>query len=300
MTHKILLDTDIGSDIDDALALAYLLKQPACQLLGITTVAGEATLRAEMASAICTRAGRDDIPIHAGADVSMLTPYLTFKGKAPQAAALGDWPRQRDFAPATAIDFLRRTIRQHPGEITLLAIGPLTNIGLLLATDPQIPTLIKELIIMGGCFTSANRMENNIRNDALAAAIVFGGGTQARPPRLVSFGLDVTLKCTLEAEECRARLTAPIFGPVRDFMEIWFKRQPRATFHDPLATAAIFQPDLCTYKAGQVRIATAEPTLGWSLFEPQAPEKNPPHLIATEVRAEAFFEHYFQIVGRGG
>ena len=65
---KVLFDTDIGSDIDDAVALAYLLCQGRCELLGVTTVSGEAALRAEMASAMCLHMGRDDIPVHAGAD----------------------------------------------------------------------------------------------------------------------------------------------------------------------------------------------------------------------------------------
>ena len=106
---KVLLDTDIGSDIDDALALAYLLAQPRCELLGITTCTGQPEKRAEMASAICTHAGRPDVPIHAGASQALLVPMR--QDQAPQAEALGPWARRSDFPPNTAIEFLRRTIR---------------------------------------------------------------------------------------------------------------------------------------------------------------------------------------------
>ena len=107
---KVLLDTDIGTDIDDALALAYLLKQERCELLGVTTVTGQAGSRAELASAICLRAGRDDVPIHAGCPQSMLIDMR--QKKAPQAAALGNWDRRRDFAENTAIEFLRRRTKR--------------------------------------------------------------------------------------------------------------------------------------------------------------------------------------------
>ncbi len=147
---KVLLDTDIGTDIDDALALAYLLCQERCELLGVTTVTGEPRKRAEMVSALCRQAGRDDIPIHCGCPEAML---IEMRQKvAEQAAALGDWPRRKDFPPGTAIEFLRRTIREHPGEITLLAIGPLTNVGVLFAADPQVPSLLAGLVLMCGRF----------------------------------------------------------------------------------------------------------------------------------------------------
>jgi inosine-uridine nucleoside N-ribohydrolase len=208
---KVLLDTDIGTDIDDALALAYLLKQERCELLGVTTVTGQARLRAELASAICRRAGRDDVPIHAGCEQAIL---IEMRQKAAeQAAVLGDWPRRRDFPPNTAVEFLRRTIRAHPGEVTLLTIGPLTNVALLFATDPEVPSLLAGLVLMCGRFFASMGGEWNAIGDPHATAVVFGAGTQSRPPRLVSFGLDVTLRCQMLPDECRRRFAAPALAP---------------------------------------------------------------------------------------
>jgi len=287
----IILDTDIGSDIDDAVALAYLLSHDDCELLGITTVSGQADLRAEMASAMCIHVGRDDIPVHSGADRPLLIDSL--QGQAPQAEALGDRPRRRDFLPATAVEFLRRTIRARPDEVTLLAIGPLTNVAVLFACDPEIPTLLKQLVLMGGCFFGP-RAEWNLRCDPHAAAIVYGQGSQACPQRHVSFGLDVTTQCTLQADAYRSRFVAKVLEPVRDFAEVFFARRPAITFHDPLAAACVFQPDICGYKSGGVQVSVTAPTAGVSVFHESADA--PRHTVACEVDSKRFFGHYFDIV----
>jgi purine nucleosidase len=289
---KVLFDTDIGSDIDDAVALAYLASQQRCDLLGVTTVTGEPAKRAEMASAICRDAGRDNVPVHAGCPEAML---IEMRQKtAPQAQALGEWDRQREFGSNTAVEFMRQTIRAHPGEVTLLTVGPLTNAGLLFATDPEIPSLLKQMVLMCGRFLSAMGGEWNAVGDPHATAIVYGHGHQARPPRHVSYGLDVTNRCSMDVDACRARFTAKALAPVRDFAEVWFRQAGHITFHDPLAAASIFQPDLCTYRQGKVTVSLDEPTMGWTVFTGRGEDK--PHTIAVEVDAERFFEHYFSVV----
>jgi inosine-uridine nucleoside N-ribohydrolase len=289
---KVILDTDIGSDIDDAVALAYLLSQPRCDLVGITTVSGQPELRAQMASAICRHVGRDDIPIHSGCPQAMLTDIR--QKEAPQARALGDWKRQRDFEPLTAVDFLRRTIRANPGEIVLLTIGPLTNIGVLFALDPELPALLKGFVAMGGVFFERQQGEWNAVNDPYATKLAYGGGCQARPPMHTSFGLDVTLKCVLPADECRQKFTAKVLQPVRDFAEVWFKHAGGVCFHDPLAAACIFESDICRYKQGKVNVSVADPTLGWTILDERAEPKV--HTVAHEVDAPRFFQHYFDVV----
>ena len=282
----------MGSDIDDALALAYLLCQPRCELVGVTTVSGEAPLRAEMASAMCRHVGRGDIPIHSGAEQALLADIR--QKAAPQAKALGERPRQRGFARNPAVEFMRKTIRERPGEVTLLAIGPMTNVGLLFATDPEIPALLKSLVLMCGQFQSQMSAEWNAENDPHATAIVYGNGFQKRPGQHTSYGLDVTLKCVMPAAECRRRFTAKVLEPVRDFAEVWFAGSPTITWHDPLAAACIFEPRLCTYRQGKVSVSLNPPTLGWTVFSPWSEEKV--HTVAETVSAESFFEHYFSVV----
>lgn len=289
---KLLYDTDIGSDIDDALALAYLLCQQRCELLGVTTVSGEPIKRAELASAVCRNVGRGDIPVHPGASEALLIDMP--QTHAPQAAALGRWDRQRDFAPATAVEFLRQTIRANPGQVTLLATGPLTNVAALFAADPEVPAMLAQLVMMCGAFFAPKAGEWNAINDPHAAAIVFGAGRRTGPSRLVSYGLDVTSQCRLDADACRERFAAEALAPVRDFAEVWFAQRDHITFHDPLAAAGIFAPDLCEYRRGWVTISLDAPTMGWTNFDADAADK--PHAVASAVEPERFFAHYFDVV----
>ena len=297
----VLLDTDIGSDIDDALALAYLLRQPRCELLGITTVSGQPQARASLADAVCRAGGRPDIPVHAGTSAPLLAEQ--HQPHAPQAAALasGEWPH-REFAPNTAVDFLRETVYARPGEITLLAIGPLTNIALLFALDPAIPLLLKEVVLMGGWYFDRPQPEWNIRCDPHAAAVVFA----APVPCLTAVGIDVTQQCRMPAADCRRRFAeagGPL-APVAAFAEVWFQDRPEITFHDPLAAALVFEPLLCTTEARQVSVELTsslrpgQTSVDWDDWHNSNPNPARPHHLAASVDTAAFFDHYFSVVAR--
>ncbi|MCW5853662.1 MAG: nucleoside hydrolase [Anaerolineae bacterium] len=192
-----------------------------------------------------------------------------------------------------------RFIYARPHEVTLLGIGPLTNLALLLASDPQLPSLLKELVLMCGVFTAGNghgpaATEWNAKVDPLATAMVF----RARPPRFTCIGLEVTTRCQLAAEECRARF-ARVGGPLKvvaAMAEVWFRDRPQITFHDPLAAAVIFEPELCQYTTGEIDVETQSAALaGLTCFNPSA--EHPPHRVAVGVDAARFFGHYFDIVG---
>ena len=294
-TIPVLLDTDIGTDIDDAVALAYLLRQPRCELLGITTVTGEADKRAMLADAVCRAAGRDEVPIHVGAQSPLIVP--TKQPHAAQAEALTEqWPHRKFGTAPTAVEFLRETIRARPGEITLLTIGPLTNIALLFALDPEIPGLLKQLVMMGGWFFARPAPEWNILNDPHAAQMVFA----APVPSLTAVGIDVTGQCTLPADECRRRFTevgGPL-APVAAMAEVWFRHVDRITFHDPLAAALIFEPSLCRTEPHRVMVELASPHVpGQTLIVGGGDGAPKPPLLAAEVDRDAFFAHYFSVVG---
>ncbi len=288
---KLLLDTDIGSDIDDAICLAYLLAKPECDLLGITTVSGEPEQRAMLASAICKAAGRD-IPIFPGAPLPLLIP--PHQPLAQQATALNRWPHETQFPQGRAIGFLRDTIRSHPGEVTLLAIGPMTNIALLFTLDPEIPHLLKGFYMMIGAFPQESgfagmRHEWNALNDPHATAIVY----KARPPVHRSVGLDVTLQVQMDAAEVRRRFQAPRLRPVLEMAEVWFQMRPEVTFHDPLAAVSIFDDQVCTYERGQVDVELASTKLaGMTYFAKAA---SGPHEVAMTVNASRFFAEYFGV-----
>jgi hypothetical protein len=120
MPVKVILDTDIGSDIDDAVCLAYLLSNPECQLMGVTTVSGQADKRAMLASALCNVAGKD-VPIYPGAEEPLIGRQK--QPVAQQARVLGNWKHETKFPRGEAIEFMRRTIRENPGEVVYLQSG---------------------------------------------------------------------------------------------------------------------------------------------------------------------------------
>lgn len=283
----VLLDTDIGSDIDDALCLAYLLQQPRCELLGVTTVSPDPIKRAMLVDAICRRAGRADIPIYPGAASAILGSHKQLE--VPQAAVLDRWAHSKDFPKGEAVRFMRDTIESRPGEVTLLAIGPMTNVGLLFATYPETVAKLKSLVLMCG---GTNHYEWNAINDPIATAVVYQ--TKASPH--ISIGLDVTMRCVLDGTRARAEIGGVVLDPVADMSSVWLRRADRIVFHDPLAAAVVFEPDLCEYESGTLSVELKSDRLaGHTLFDRGNPSESP-HTVAVSVDAERFFDHYFEVV----
>ena len=279
----ILLDTDIGSDIDDAVALAYLLCHPRCELLGITTVTGEVEKRAALAETVCRAVGRADIPIHLGRREPLLD--------GPGQPRVPQYDEARDRAEAfarpenTAVHFLRDEIYARPGEITLLTIGPYSNVALLFALDPAIPKMLKGIVSMGGTFCGDERAEWNAKVDPTATSMVY----RASRPTHLSVGLNVTEQCRMTKDEVGSRFKGQPLETVRGMAEGWFAHASHMTFHDPLAAALIFRPELATYQDGSI-----ESVDGRTLFTGgEGPDR-----IAITVDSEAFFEEFFgTIVG---
>ena len=193
------------------------------------------------------------------------------------------------------MDFLAETIRFYPGQVTLLTVGPLTNIGSLFSKYPEVASLLAGLVIMGGNFDEtgpeAGRIEWNVAGDPLASEIVY-----TTPLRLHrSLGLNVTQKVMMSAEEVRRRYIAPLLRPVLDMAEIWFASfYPFITYHDPLAAATVFEPDLCAYEEGTVRVDNTEKP-GRTSWQPDGPDV--PHQVAMAVDVRGYFDHFFRVVG---
>jgi purine nucleosidase len=288
---KVLLDTDIGTDVDDAVCLAYLLAHPDCELLGITTVTGQAEKRASLASVMCRAAGKD-IPIYPGAEDPIQGEQR--QKIAQQADVLPRWPHETNFTKGKAVDFLAQTIRTYPGEVTLLTVGPLTNAGLLFSEYPDVADLLGGFVMMGGNFDEtgpeANRIEWNVAGDPLASEIVYE--TAVRLHR--SLGLNVTQKVVMPAAEVREKFTAPLLRPVMDMAEIWFAGfYPSITFHDPLAAATIFDNELCTYQQGRVKVDQVNQP-GKTVWLPDGSDAT--HEVAVTVDVDRYFDHFFRVV----
>ena len=272
MTHaRVLLDTDIGNDIDDAVCLDYLLRKPDCELLGVTTVTAAPVQRAKLASVLCRHHGRPDIPIVAGAQLPLSGRPL----QEPPFSTPWPWPHETEF-DTDAVVFLSRMVRRYPHQVTLLAIGALTNVAQLLINDPAAATLLKSLVLMGGRYFSPGQ-EWNIRNDPAAAAVVFG----ADLPHLRAIGIDVTHQVKMSAEQFRLSFS----GPVLDFSGPWLERRPQVHFHDPLAAATIFS-ELCGYRKGRVSLTNED-----TIFDP---DPQGPHEVAAKVDVSAFFSELLE------
>jgi purine nucleosidase len=296
---KILLDTDIDiiGDIDDVMCLAYLLAQPTCELLGITTVSWATDKRAMVASALCKAAGRR-VPIFPGAETPLLVPLPSVEPRQPydiERAVLERWDHEEVFPRGQAIEFMRQTIRGQPGEVILLAIGPLTNIALLFAVDPEIPSLLKGLVMMAGVFTSRNSgtglREWNALLDPHATAMVYRAAVGIHR----SIGLDVTQQIKMSADLVRQHLRGNQSQILHNMTEAWLRTSDSITFHDPLAAATIFEPHVCRFEQGVVEVELSSERLrGLTYWTPAA--SNSRHEVAMQVDSTTFFEHYFSIV----
>ncbi|MFN8061842.1 MAG: nucleoside hydrolase, partial [Vicinamibacterales bacterium] len=259
--RRIIFDTDPGTD--DALALLLALNSPEVRVEAITVVPGNVTGEQgyENARRLVSFAKRCDIPVVAGAKRPLAQRLVTAEF-VHGANGLGDielpastCPSDARFAPAVIVEL----IKAHPHEITLVPIGPLTNIALALAMDPGIAGLVKEVVIMGGAVTDGNVTpvaEANIYGDPEAAAAVFSAGWP-----LTMVGLDVTHK-TLFTPAHLAKLQQTK-GPQNDLAArvLAFLIKLEAKFgttgtpmHDPLAMGVVLDPTFVKTKAMRVDV----------------------------------------------
>jgi len=278
----IILDTDPGNDIDDALAISYLLAQPLCDLIGITTVSGDVQQRAAIAEVLCNAAGRQDIPIVCGKSLSVIE-HPSQPG-CKHYDAISHLPHRLDRPSDEAARFILDAVNRRPGEIVLLSIGPLTNIAQVLEVDPSVPQILKGFYSMAGAFWSYDNKEWNCICDGEAARRM----CDVPRPDHFWYGLDVTTKCTMKREEYMASLTTPTLELVGMMSQTFFKEADHVTFHDPLAAACIFEPNLCRYLRGKVHMDAD----GVSTFEEGAGDD----LAANEVDSTRFFEHLFNVI----
>jgi len=287
--EKVIFDTDIGSDIDDAVALAYLLAEPRCELVGVTTVSGQPEVRAMLASALCKAAGAK-VPIRIGTEDRLDGP--TRQPKVPQASVLSNWDHDSEFENQDAVEFIADSVRTSPGEITLLAVGPMTNIGKLFNEHPDVPPLLKSLRVMCGRFTDAEDLpssEWNAHCDPAAASILYS----TNAPGHTSLGLDVTYRVAMNASGVKERFTHPILKPVYEMSKVWFEEREILRFHDALAAVTIFDDSICTYEQGTAVVTRSadrsDGTIDWVSNE------NGPHRIGVTVDADRFFDSYFGV-----
>jgi inosine-uridine nucleoside N-ribohydrolase len=257
----IVLDCDPGHD--DAIALLLALASPEVELLGVTTVAGNQTLPKTTANALRTLelVGRGGVPVAAGADRPLLREAHVAADVHGESGLDGPTLPPAQGAPVEqhAVDFLRETLAAADRPITLVPVGPLTNIGLLLARSPESAEKIERVVIMGGAIAEGNvtpAAEFNIWADPEAAQRVFSSGLD-----VTMVGLDVTHKALLlpeRVEELRAAGTAGRFvAELFDFYHRFHAQIydfPGSPVHDAVAVAQVVRPELLTTLERNVEI----------------------------------------------
>lgn len=297
MQQKIILDTDIGDDIDDALALGLILASPELQLVGITTVFKNTVARARQARTILRVAGRRSIPVASGCG-AVLSPRTTYGSDAREAYLRGELPNQDASCLPEAelpspdarhgVDFLIETILAGDGDIVPVTIGAMTNLAMATIKEPRIIAKIPRIVCMAAAFDRL-MSEWNIRCDPVAAAILFGSGI---PMRIV--GLDVTMQVRFRKEHLDALRACPrpLAQRLYQATMLWARHadwapesQRLPIMHDPLAVATLIQPDLVRWRRGRAAVELAgTATYGFTTF---AEEANGPHEYAYAVDSEA-------------
>ena len=310
--YRLILDTDPG--LDDALALFLALASPEVQLEAITTVSGNVhvDLTTRNALALLELAGRTDIPVARGCDRPLLRQPV-FADYVHGQNGLGGvelpTPNLQPLAQH-AVDLIIERVMAAPREITLVPVGPLTNIALALCKEPRIADRVREVVIMGGAMRVPGNVtpeaEFNIYADPHAAHIVFHVGW---PIRLVS--LDVTNKTLLQPEQVQALasngspVTRLIQQMVDNFLDTFGRPRGLTAFqmHDPLCLSAAFQPEMITWEPAYVDVELAGSlTLGETVayfakrtedLDPSLEHLHPPNMLTSVgVDVERFISLY--------
>jgi purine nucleosidase len=314
--HRIIVDTDVamgapGSDIDDGFALALAVDLPDQRLELVTTVNGNTDVDTStlLALDLMQRLGRSDIPVVKGARAPLIQPVHDHPARDRVA---GVWKRLAHHkpAPGRAATAIIEHVMANPGEITLVAIGPLTNIAVAMALEPALTTAVKQIVVMGGVFlrtTTALSMpgEFNVWVDPEAAAIVLNSGA---PLRFI--GLDVTLQVQLNrADADRLHATGRPFASYAgecahawiDYLRTAYPGRGfvSAPMHDPLAVAVVSRPRLVTWRPARVEVEYCSSITRGVTVADLLCERNPPEpncLVATEVDSTAFIDFFLNHV----
>lgn len=260
--RPVLIDCDPGTD--DALAIFAALNSPDLEVVGITTVGGNASLADTTRNALqlLEVCGRGDLPVWQGA-ARPLTGEFTYAYEFHGAGGMGvRLPDPAVIAQSVpAADAIAAAARQRPGELTLIALGPLTNVATALGNFPELAGQLAEILVMGGALQVPGNVtghaEFNIFNDPQAAAAVCASGA---PVGLV--GLDVTATVSIDrsAERWRSKgsPTAVLAGRILD---TWFATHPdfdRYDLHDPLTVAAAIDPAICDWRGGRLVVNVSD------------------------------------------
>lgn len=250
----LILDTDIGSDVDDAMALGVVLGSPELQPFAITTVYGDTELRARLASRLAS------LSTQASPECVLAGRTETLSGKpvwwaGHEGKRYSDLDREPIDIRQDAVEYIVRMADEHPGSVDLLAIGPLTNVAACLDADPRFASNLRRLVVMGGDFRphAARVPEHNIVSDVAAAQRVFTSDLD-----IAVGGLDLTMQLTVGRALVGRISSAGPFGASlgEEIAEWWsFLNESENTPHDPILAVYLARPDLFQTRSAQVTVS---------------------------------------------
>jgi purine nucleosidase len=254
---KVILDTDIGTDVDDLLALNFLLNSPEVELLGVTAAYGDTKTRGKLAYQALELAGKEKIPVMMGDSQTLERNRKIFwpghEGKNADTDTIPDLV----LSEQSAVEFVLETIRKHPHEVVLAAVAPLTTIAQAILQDADTMKKVKHIVMMGGVFGYDNPtlslpvVEHNFRSDPEAAKVVFDSDLP-----VTLFPLDETLKTPFTRDDINAlkKSDHPLSKFIVKELETWMVfinktfHRDYCHLHDPLAVASIVDPSIITQK----------------------------------------------------
>lgn len=325
MADRIPLILDVDTGIDDALALLYAAASPEADLLAVTCVAGnvEALVVAANTLAVLELAGREDVPVALGAERPLVKALQTTpETHGPRGIGYAELPpARRALEPGHAADLIIALARARPGEITLVTLGPLTNLALALEREPTLPRLLRRHMLMGGAYRSPGNTtpttEWNLHVDPDAAKAVFAAweaAIAADPAieRPLAMGLDVTEQARLlpahlgrMAQRVAGAATNPILRFIGDALRFYFEFHDRydgfygAFIHDPFVVAAALDASLVQTHPVFVDVETG-PGLahGMTVADWRGITGKPANLdVAIEADAVTFIDRLIERVG---
>ncbi len=244
--EKVIIDTDIGDDIDDAFALALAVSSPKLQVLGVTTAWGDTELRARLARRFLIQTGHGGIPVAMGPRTHDTAAFTQERWAEAWPVPAGGFPN--------AIDFMRNLIQRNPGQITLIAIAPYSNVAALLEQDPAEFHELKRIVLMGGSIrrgygdlgyapNHGPDPEYNVASDVPASQALFTSGVpiEMLPLDSTQLKLDEVLRTTLFSRD------TPITDMLNALYAEWSYStdNPTPTLFDAMAVAAVIEPSLC-------------------------------------------------------
>jgi len=295
----IILDVDTG--LDDALALTLAVRTPMADLLAVATLAGNVNVWKATANtlAVLDLLGADEVPVHRGASRPLVEPPFD-ASDIHGVTGLGDArlkESRREIGPDRGPAAIIRLAKQRPGELTLVCVGPLTNLAIALNVEPDLTQLLKRVVIMGGAYRVPGNTrpwgEFNILLDPDAAQQVFRAGF----PDLLAIGLDVSHQTILTREHFE-QLSAsdhPEAHFVSQIVRYTFVGRQRDQFylHDPLALGVGIDETLVTFETGRVDVMTEGPERGRTQFVPGEGSTK----VAFSVDAARFVEMFGNALG---